>query len=159
VKRRQHLYLGKSGQMAVMAEFLARGYNVAVPEVDLGDDIFVVRDSDGQLSRIQVKTASARETAQGFSARFAVPLQQLQTPVRPEVHYVLAVRHQERWAEYVLLSRPQLFDEVASWEVGSQASGSVVLYLSFTPTRLVCSDRDWQDYRNNWATWPSLVHG
>lgn len=31
--------------MAVMAEFLVRGYNVAIPEVDIGDDIFVVRDS------------------------------------------------------------------------------------------------------------------
>ncbi len=159
MKRRQHLYLGKSGQMAVMAEFLARGYNVAVPEVDLGDDIFVVRDSDGQLSRIQVKTASAKETQKGFSARFAVPLQQLQTPVRPEVHYVLAVRHQERWAEFVTLSRPQLFDEVASWEVGSQAGSSVVLYLSFMGAQLRCSNRDWQGYRNNWSTWPPLVHG
>ena len=45
--------------MAVMAEFLARGYNVAVPEVDRGDDLFVVRDDNGELSRIQVKSASA----------------------------------------------------------------------------------------------------
>jgi len=27
--------------MAVMAEFLMRGYNVAIPEVDVGDDILV----------------------------------------------------------------------------------------------------------------------
>jgi hypothetical protein len=38
---RQHLYTGKSGQLAVMAELVSRGYNVAVPEVDAGDDIFV----------------------------------------------------------------------------------------------------------------------
>lgn len=31
--------------MVVMSEFLDRGYNVAVPEVDVGDDLFVVRDS------------------------------------------------------------------------------------------------------------------
>ena len=29
---KQHLYTGKSGQLAVMAEFLSRGYNVAVPQ-------------------------------------------------------------------------------------------------------------------------------
>lgn len=39
---RMNLYLGHAGQMAVMAEFLVRGYNVAIPEVDVGDDIFVV---------------------------------------------------------------------------------------------------------------------
>ncbi len=28
-----------------MAELLLRGWNVAIPEVDVGDDIFVVRDA------------------------------------------------------------------------------------------------------------------
>lgn len=32
--------------MAVMAEFLMRGYNAAIPEVDIGDDILVVTDSN-----------------------------------------------------------------------------------------------------------------
>lgn len=36
-----NLYVGRAGQMAVMSEFLVRGYNVAIPEVDVGDDIFV----------------------------------------------------------------------------------------------------------------------
>ena len=49
-----NLYVGRAGQMAVMAEFLVRGYNVAVPEVDVGDDIFVVKDNDGEYSRVQV---------------------------------------------------------------------------------------------------------
>ena len=34
-------YVGKAGQLAVMAEYLMRGYNVAMPEVDEGDDVFV----------------------------------------------------------------------------------------------------------------------
>jgi hypothetical protein len=33
-------YVGKAGQLAVMGEFLLRGYNVAMPEVDVGDEIF-----------------------------------------------------------------------------------------------------------------------
>lgn len=36
---RQHLYTGKSGQLVVMAELVSRGYNVAVPEVDIGDEL------------------------------------------------------------------------------------------------------------------------
>ena len=37
-----------------MAEFAARGWNVAVPEVDVGDDIFIIRDQNFDASRIQV---------------------------------------------------------------------------------------------------------
>lgn len=69
---RQSLYVGRAGQMAVMAEFLARGYNVAIPEVDVGDDIFVVRDLSEQYSRIQVKTAMAKAKKTGYSARYSV---------------------------------------------------------------------------------------
>jgi len=51
MSKKFNLYLGRAGQLAVMSEFLTRGWNVAIPEVDIGDDIFVVRDSDGNLSR------------------------------------------------------------------------------------------------------------
>lgn len=57
--KRQHLYLGKAGQFAVMAECLMRGFNVAIPEVDIGDDLFVVNDQSGNYRRIQVKTVTA----------------------------------------------------------------------------------------------------
>jgi hypothetical protein len=39
---RQNLYVGSAGQMAVMAEFLLRGWNVASPEIDVGEDLFVI---------------------------------------------------------------------------------------------------------------------
>jgi len=59
MSKMQNLYLGSAGQTWVMSEFLARGYNVAVPEVDRGDDLFVVQDESGDFDRIQVKTACA----------------------------------------------------------------------------------------------------
>jgi hypothetical protein len=40
MSHKYNLYLGKAGQQAVMSEFLVRGWNVATPEVDIGDDIF-----------------------------------------------------------------------------------------------------------------------
>jgi hypothetical protein len=55
MKKNYHLYLGKAGHLAVMSEFLTRGWNVAIPEVDIGDDIFVVQDESGTLRRIQEK--------------------------------------------------------------------------------------------------------
>jgi hypothetical protein len=60
-----------------MAEFLIREINVAIPEVDVGDDILVVRDDNDVISRVQVKTANAKSLAnkgislQPFRARFA----------------------------------------------------------------------------------------
>jgi len=50
-------HLGMAGHFAAMSEFLYRGYNVAVPSVDVGDDVYVVEDGAGTMWRLQVKTA------------------------------------------------------------------------------------------------------
>src|SRR3954469_7536587 len=58
-------HLGKAGHHAVMAEFLLRGWNVAIPEVDVGDDIFVVNDNADRVIRVQVKTTAGVARAGG----------------------------------------------------------------------------------------------
>ena len=77
-----------------MAEFLGRGFNVASPEVDVGDDFLVLDDREGGYSRIQVKTSSTKplKTEWGFQAQFFIPTRQLVTPHRPGLFYVLAAR-------------------------------------------------------------------
>src|SRR5262249_59838304 len=95
---RQNLYTGRSGQLAVMAEFLRRGYNVADPEIDVGEDIFVIRDADGDLSRIQVKAAIGKGKKKRYGA-FNVPLAQLHRRHRPELHYVFTLYHNGLWRE------------------------------------------------------------
>jgi len=60
MSKKFNLYLGRAGQLAVMSEFLTRGWNVAIPEVDIGDDIFVVRDSDGGFRSKQVLPEKAK---------------------------------------------------------------------------------------------------
>lgn len=158
MSRVHNLYIGRSGQLAVMAEFLARGYNVAVPEVDRGDDIFVVKDEDGDLSRIQVKTAVAREGGRGFAAKFSVLRRQLDVPTEPDLNYVLAVRRAARWDDFIIISRKRLLDEHANYGAGSIAGSNVVFSLSSSSTGLQCSGRDWQPFRNNWAAWPVIAH-
>ena len=81
-------FVGKAGQLAVMAEFLLRGYNVAMPEVDVGDDILVVNDWAEQLWRIQVKTATGVKRAYGYSGQFLVPLEQLTSAQRTPLFYI-----------------------------------------------------------------------
>ena len=55
--RNRRAYTGRSGQMAVMAELLDLGCNVAIPEVDVGKDLFAFQDDEEGVTHIQVKTA------------------------------------------------------------------------------------------------------
>ncbi|MEZ4888769.1 MAG: group I intron-associated PD-(D/E)XK endonuclease [Chitinophagales bacterium] len=82
-----NLYLGQAGQLFAMSEFLARGWNVAVPEVDVGDDMFVVRDKDGIFQRVQVKTGTGKIKSKSFSTQFSLNFSQLVTPISPELYY------------------------------------------------------------------------
>ena len=79
---KQRTWTGHSGQNAVKAELLFRQCNVAVPEVDLGTDVFAFRDARPEMARIQVKTAQGRryKNEAGYSATFHVPLKQLEIP-------------------------------------------------------------------------------
>jgi hypothetical protein len=91
MSKKNNLYLGKAGQLVAMAEFLARGWNVAVPEVDIGDDIFVVRDETGDYSRVQVKTSSGISRKTGISAQFNLPISQIEELPTPELTYIFLV--------------------------------------------------------------------
>ena len=74
----QDLYTGMSGQFVAMSEFLWRGYNVAVPAVDAGEDIFVVEAEEEVLRRVQVKTAGAGTVkGRAKSVRFTLSRTQL----------------------------------------------------------------------------------
>lgn len=53
MSKMQNLYVGMAGQTFVSSEFLIRGYNVPVPEVDRGDDLFVVQDLSGKNIQCQ----------------------------------------------------------------------------------------------------------
>lgn len=157
---RAKLYLGKSGQLAVMAEFAARGWNVAVPEVDVGDDLFIIRDQDFDASRIQVKTATAKTRRQGYSAQVNLPLSQLRRVVFPELYYVFALRLEARWADFVVIGRTELEDLHVTGGLGSMTPNkeNLVLYLSASQNDLVCSGHSLQAYRNNFEHWPIIDH-
>lgn len=141
-----------------MAEFLSRGYNVAVPEVDVGDDLFVVRDADGELSRVQVKTSNARSTAAGHVATFKVPLRQLKTPHRPDMNYVFAVRLDERWTDFVLVDRATLYELHEVHGLGSVVREHLLLEMTFSAGALRCQAQSLQRFRNDWSRWPTIAH-
>jgi hypothetical protein len=157
VSRKQNLYTGRSGQLAVMAEFLRRGYNTAIPEVDVGDDIFVVRDADGQLSRIQVK-AAINKLDNKVAGTFSLSLTQLTKEYEPELHYVFALHDRDMWREFVIVRRDILLELHERRRIGTVATGKLLLYFSFGESELVCGGISLQDWRNNWSNWPEIEH-
>lgn len=159
MSKRANLYLGRAGQMAVMSEFLDRGYNVAVPEVDVGDDILVVRDSSGDYVRVQVKTSNAKETRRGTASRYSLRLSQLAQPTAPEIWYVLVQRIADQWNDYLLISRQQLYEYHDLDGMGSpNTRGYLNLYVKFEKDRVLCSGIDLSRHINDWSEWPTINH-
>jgi hypothetical protein len=157
--KRNHLYLGKAGQFAVMSELLCRGWNVAVPEVDIGDDIFVVRDANGEFIRVQVKTSTTTERRESFSVQFSLSIEQLEREVTPELVYVFAVRHKDKgWAGHIVISREILFKIYQNTQ-SSLESGNITLYFSFKSSQnIMCWDYNFAPFWNNFEIFPVIHH-
>lgn len=152
-----HLYRGRAGQMAVMAEFLDRGYNVAVPEVDIGNDIFVVHDRSGVYRRIQVKTSYAKPTTKGTSARYSLRRDKLVRPSAPETLYVFVRRLEDRWLDYILITREELHAYHKTSDMGSVSKkGIVILNIKSEPEMTICSGVDLSRHVNDWSAWPQI---
>lgn len=91
-----------------MAECLMQGFNVAIPEVDIGDDLFVVNDHSGNYRRIQVKTKTALRRKESYSVQFQIPLMQLEQIFTPDLIYVLTSRFAASWGPFLVVPRDVL---------------------------------------------------
>jgi hypothetical protein len=158
MSKKQNLYVGRAGQMAVMAEFLWRGWNVAIPEVDVGEDIFVVKDESGDLWRVQVKTATAQPQRNGYFAQFSISWKQLEAPRTPDLVYIFAIRTLASWEPFIVIDRQVLWDEHKNYGIGSVSRGDLILRLSVQDRECQCANRDFRAYRNDWSRWPVLAH-
>ncbi len=151
-------YIGKAGQFFAMSEFLMRGWNVAVPEVDRGDDIFVVQDSDGLLRRVQVKTAQASRTANGYVAKFSIPTRQLLSAITPEIQYVLLVRLPAQWCDMLIIDRPTLAAELNFTETMGDGKTTVSVSVKRQNNILLCAGRDLTRFNWNFDRFPTIRH-
>ncbi len=139
-----------------MSEFLTRGWNVAIPEVDIGDDIFVVQDDNGTLRRVQVKTSTSTERQNTFSGQFNVPLTQLRNIANIPVHYVFIVRHNEHWTKPVIIRQDYLLDHLQNDKIGSEHEGNLNLYFSYSPQNVECSGLDLNKYVSDFTDFPLI---
>jgi len=156
LRDKSNLYIGRAGQLAVMSEFLLRGWNVALPEVDVGDDVFVVKDEGGDLFRIQVKTATSKPSGGGYTAQFAVSLSQLKTLRTPDLTYVFTVRHGPNWGPYLIVSREALLQQHELHRMGSASKEKLILRFVYEGDRVRCGARDLSEFVNDWSRWPVI---
>ncbi len=150
-------YLGKAGHLVVMSEFLMLGWNVAIPEVDIGDDIFVVEDENGTLRRVQVKTSTSTTRKSHYSGQFSVSVKNLQTINRILVHYVFIVRHNNEWSKLVIIRQDILFKYFQN-NVGSEAKGNITFYFSYKDGNVECSGQDFTKYIRDFTDFPQIIH-
>lgn len=101
-------HFGRAGEFFAMSELLLRGWNVAVPVVDVGDDVFVIDDRDKATRRVQVKTSGVEPGDAGrFRATFNLSREQLRTPQPIELFYMLMMRAHTRW-RFLVVPRTEL---------------------------------------------------
>jgi hypothetical protein len=153
-------YTGRAGEMATLSELLRRYCNVAVPEIDEGEDIFAFVTREPNVTRIQVKTANAEPLKEEgrYTARVSVPLQDLEVMLAVRLYYIFAIRLGDRWTDFVVIDREDLANlhEAVGLGYENAKAGELQLYLSFGPTSLICSDLSLQQYRNAWSRLPSV---
>ena len=155
------LYLGRAAQLFVMSEFIVRGYNAAIPEVDIGDDILVIRDVDDSLSKIQVKaTNTCHELTsaknQGvFRVQFNISKEQLlRDPVAP-FYFIFLIRRDEQWCEPLIFPQQILSNDFISGNIGTEHMGKVKLWFKVSPDgTIMCQQVDYSKQSANWSYWP-----
>lgn len=151
-------YLGKAGHLSIMSEFLMLGWNVAIPEVDIGDDIFVVQDDNGTLRRVQVKTSASKVRNQNYSGQFSISVKNLRNITNILVHYVFLVRHNDEWVKPVIIRQDYLLDHFENNKVGSESKGNIILYFLYSNEKVECSGHDFTKYVNDFSDFPQIEH-
>jgi len=103
-------HFGRAGEYFAMSELLLRGWNVAVPVVDIGDDAFVIDDRDKATRRIQVKTSATVASELGrLRSTFKLSRNQLRTAQPIELFYIFMMRLAVRW-RFLVIPREDLFE-------------------------------------------------
>jgi hypothetical protein len=160
VTKKYNQFIGKAGHLAMMSEFLIRGWNVGMPEVDIGDDIFVVHTHEDLFERVQVKTSQATFRNSGFTGRFVIPLRQLGNQAEPGIHYVFILRKENQWSKPVIIHQRILFDYFESRSLGTKVGDKLQLYIAFNTDQTVatCSGIDISRHISDYSDFPIIPH-
>ncbi len=119
-----------------------------------------LRTPNGRLRRVQVKAANCDKTKRGYSGQVNVRASQLSEPRGASLTYVFVLRHADEWGPFVIIPRQRLLDEHDLHGVGTQSEGysNIVFTLSYDreAKSLMCSERNFSEFLNNWNDWPPV---
>jgi hypothetical protein len=151
------MYFGKGAENVAMSELLLRGYNVAVPMVDIGDDIYVVEDAQSNLVRVQVKSANCKKMEYGFAAHIRLQFWKMQRGKKTKLVYVFALRFETQW-HFLVISQAQLEELVELHDIGWKKNGSIWFRFRYNATSgtFDCSGRDFSGFGSWEGLFPKL---
>lgn len=148
------MYFGKAGHLFMMAEFLLRYWNVSIPEVDVGDDIFVVQNDLGKLVRIQVETAIERYTRGCYQASFFLDGPRLREKKEgARVYYVFLVRRSHDWGRPILIPQDKLVSMV---QADQNYKKQYTFNLRFESGKVTFKAHDLTPYVDNFDDFPVI---
>lgn len=155
-------FIGRAAQLAVIAELLQLRCNAAIPEVDMGTDVFVFHDDREEVVRLQVKACTVPivyKDGSGYSAKFSLPMKQFRSlDDIPPLYYGLAVRRDGKWGDFLIVSRERLqlyYNGEGTFGSYNKRIDALAITVTFR-TKVECSGRDITDCRNAWASLPPL---
>jgi hypothetical protein len=157
-------YIGKAGQLAVMSELARRGYNVSIPEIDIGDDVFVLNDATSQLSRVQVKTATGKKLKlhDAYRCQFSLKRKHVLNS-KSGTHYVLVGRCAGSW-RYLVFKRfilARLIENGLGTKVRGGRQMLTIIFLSrrSAKTSTLPTAQDLSAHAHRWSLWKPLSGG
>lgn len=145
-------HIGMSGHLAVMSELLRLGYNTLLPLVDVGEDVFIIDDEEGDLTaKIQVKTSTPAPHKSGLavSGVYQIPREQLNSGKRVTLYYAFALLPDKEW-DFVLIPREELLRIRIVFEQSTPtfaSSETNKLTLTFTEQDVTGWGQSLQSYR------------
>lgn len=154
-------HIGSAGQLALMAEFAYRGYNVSIPEIDQGDDAWVMNHIIGHAWRFQVKTSQPKQQTSSTRFQFNIRTAQITTALQPDTVFAFVMRVQDAW-EFIIVHRSVLQNYLASGQLGGQQGDHYVLAMTYYHSgpkagRVFASKTcELTHHLNDWTTWPVL---
>ena len=167
-------YVGYAGQLDVMAELSMRGYNVAAPGVDIGDDVLVLNEDTGKIDRVQVKTArkhtkSSSNKKNRLIYEFLVHKPRITENLSKAgsdpyfIFAMLSIGWPKYWT-FVIISKSVLAHLVKENDLGTKSSRPEQIRLSieidsvgnisFFKKRNVKISLN--AYKNDWTHWPPI---
>jgi len=109
-----------------------------MPEVDVGDDIFVVEDASGDLQRVQVKTGNVVKYKHGdcYRVQFSISVGQIKASKTPDLFYCFVPVINEEFGEIVTLERKRLEKYLEEGYLGSvNKEGNINLRIRFRDSK------------------------